>query len=123
MIKVNCTIDAALGHRLHNDRAKPAPLWRRHRRPSALGPAHGESVAIGAPADIDTTPIRRECPVFAGVGGEFVQRKPDGLRGSRLQTQLGAAQGDTGINEVGKMRELGANQICYIDPVPFVPDE
>jgi hypothetical protein len=39
-------------------------------------------VAIARPADINATGIRRERPVFAGIGRKLVQRKPDGLGGS-----------------------------------------
>ncbi len=76
IIKVDHTIDAALRHCFHNYGAEPAPFRRRHRRPLALGPAHGEGVAVGPPADIDTTRIRRQRPVFAGVGGELAGYRP-----------------------------------------------
>jgi hypothetical protein len=84
---------------------------RRHRRPFALDPAHGESVVICPPANIDTTRSRRERPVFAGVGGEFVEREPDGLRGSGAQPQPGAVRSDPRPQKVRKMRELGAAEI------------
>src|SRR6266849_7662716 len=123
VIKVDRAIQAALRHRFHNYRAEPAPLRWRYRWAIALGRAHGESVAIGPPADIDTTRIRRERPVFPGVGGEFVEREPAGLRGGRLQAQLRAVHGDTRTNEVGEERELGTNQVLDLDPIPFVADE
>jgi hypothetical protein len=99
------------------------PIWGTGSRqpwPVALDPAHGEGFALDPPADIDATPIRRVRPVFPGVGGELVEHEPNGLRGSRLQAQLGAADGNTRTNEVGEVRELGANQILDLDPIPFV---
>ncbi len=84
-------------------------------------------VSPSEPQEISTRPvsvdIRRERPVFPGVGGKLVEREPDGLRGSRLQAQLGAVHDDTRTNEVGEGRELGVNQVLDLDPFPFVPDE
>ncbi len=56
----------------------PNPRRRgaRRKRPFALGPAHRESLAVGRPADIDATRIRRERSVFSGVGSELVERSP-----------------------------------------------
>src|SRR5260370_1427951 len=34
-----------------------------------------------------------------------------------------AGHGDTRANEIGEMRELGANQVRDLDPIPFVADE
>ena len=42
---------------------------------------------------------------------------------ANLEAQLGALHGDTRTDEVGEMRKLGANQVCHIDPLPFVADE
>ena len=57
-----------------------------------------------------TRPVSVEsAPYFPGVSGELVERKPDGLRGSRPQAQLGAMHGDARTNKVGEMRELGVN--------------
>src|SRR5262249_58321485 len=91
IIKIDFAAHTALGHLLHNDRTKPAPLRWRHRRPIALRPAHYEGLALGPPADIQTTRILRESPVFSGVGGKFVKREPYGLRRGGIQTQLRAA--------------------------------
>ncbi len=52
-----------------------------------------------------------------------MKREPDGLRGRRVQAQLGALHGDTGTNEVGEVRELGANQGRDLHPIPFVADQ
>jgi hypothetical protein len=52
-----------------------------------------------------------------------VECEPDGLGGSRVQAQLGAAKGDTRTNEVGEVRKLDANQVRDLDPAPFVADE
>jgi len=71
----------------------------------ALSPAHREGVAVGHPGDIRTTHIRREGPVLAGVGGEFVECEPDGLRGSRLQAQLGALHGDARTERLAQQVE------------------
>jgi hypothetical protein len=43
--------------------------------------------------------------------------------GSRLQAQLRAARGDTRTNEVNEECELSANQVLYLDPMPFTFDE
>jgi hypothetical protein len=71
--------------------------------------------------------IHRERPVFSGVGGKFVECdvecEPDGLRGSRIQTQLGAVHDNTRANEIGEGRELGANQVLDLDPMPCIADE
>jgi hypothetical protein len=85
-----------------------------------FGPAHREGIAVALPADIDSPPVRRERPIFTGVGGEFVKRKTDGLRGNRIQAQHGTVQGYTGTNEIREMRELGANQFRDLNPTPFV---
>src|SRR6266478_10179849 len=122
-MKVDRAIYAVLRHRFDNYGAEPTLLRLTHGRPIALGPAHGEDGADASPRDIDTTPIRRKRPVFPGVGGELVQRKPDRLRGSRIEAQLGAMDGDTRTNEVGKVRELGVDQVRDLDPIPFVADE
>jgi hypothetical protein len=122
-MKVDRTIYAVLRHRLDNHITEPALLRLQHGRPIALAPAHGEGVAGGPPGHIDATPTRRKCPVFPGIGGELVERKPDGLRGSRIEAQPGAVQGNTRTDKIGKMRELGANQVFDLDPVPFIPDE
>ena len=119
-MKVDRAIYAVLRHRFDNYGAEPTVLRLTHGRPIALGPAHGEGVADGPPRDIDATPIRRKRPVFPGVGGELVERKPDGLRGSCLEAQLGAMDADARTNEVGEERELGANQGLDLDPLPCV---
>jgi len=69
------------------------------------------------------TAVGRERPIFPGIGGKLVKREPDGLRGSRLQAQLWAAYGDTRINEIAEMRELGAGEILDVHTLPFAPDE
>jgi hypothetical protein len=112
-----------LRHRFHDYGAKPTPLWCVRGRSIALDPAHGEAVAVGPPADIDTTGIHRECPVFPPVGSELMEHEPDGLRESSLQLQLGAVDGNARTNEVGQMRQLGQDQVLDLDPIPFVPDE
>ncbi len=55
VIELDGSTYAALRHRFHNDGAEPTTLRRRHWRPVALGPAHGEGIAVGPPADIDAT--------------------------------------------------------------------
>jgi hypothetical protein len=80
-------------------------------------------VDLGPPADIDATPIRRERPVFPGVGGELVEHKSNGLRGSGRQANLGAVHGNTRTNEVGERRELSANQVVDLYAILFVSDE
>jgi hypothetical protein len=52
-----------------------------------------------------------------------MDHKSDGLRGSRLQAQFGAVHGNAKTDQVGQMRQLGADQILDLDPIPFVPDE
>jgi hypothetical protein len=64
--------------------------------------------------------IRRERPVFPGVGGELVEHKPNGLRGSRPQANLGAVHGNTKTNEIGEGRKVRANQVVDLDAIPFV---
>src|SRR5215469_13011752 len=76
VLKVDPPIDASLRHLFHNYSAEPAPLRHRHGRPVALLPTHGEDVAVGRPADIQTTRILRERAVFTGIGGELVEREP-----------------------------------------------
>jgi hypothetical protein len=78
------TVHAALRHRLYHDGAEPVFLRRRHRGPVTLGPAHREGFALGPPADTHPTPIRRERPVFRGIGSKLMQREPYRLGGSRL---------------------------------------
>jgi hypothetical protein len=121
--KLDLAVEAALRHRFHNDGAEPPLLRCRHRRPAALSPAHGEGVAVGAPANIDATRVHRERPIFPSIGSEFVERGSDDLRGSCIQSQLGATHDDTRANEFGEGRELGANQVLDFDPMPLVPDE
>src|SRR5262250_603020 len=67
----------------------PSPR-RGHRRPLALGPAHGQGAVGNPPGDIDATFVRRECPVFSSIGGKLMEREPDGLGGSCPQAQLWA---------------------------------
>ncbi len=67
-----------------------------------LGPAHCEGVANGPPADIYATPIRRQRPVFAGIGRKLMQRKTDRLGGRRIQTQLWAVEIDPRPNKIRK---------------------
>src|SRR5215470_3604121 len=122
IFKVDGTIHAVLRHRFNNHGAEPAPLRRRHGRPLVLRPAHGEGITGDPPADIHTTSVSRERPIFPGVGGEFVERDPDGLGGGRVQAKLGAMHGDTRTNEVGEMRELSVNQVLDINSLPLVPD-
>jgi hypothetical protein len=121
--KVNLPIHAALRHRFHNYGAEPAPLRRRYGRAITLGPAHGESVAIGPPADNDMTRIRRERPVFPRIGGELVERQPDGLGGSRLHAQLGAIHDDPRANKICEMRDLGARQVLDVYAAPITPHQ
>ena len=52
-----------------------------------------------------------------------MEGEPNGLGGSRLQTQLRAVNGNTRINEIAERRKLGPNQVLDLDPVPFFPDE
>ena len=116
VIKTDHTVHAALRHRLHYDGAEPASLRRRHRRPIALDPVHGKGVAGDAPRDIDAAFIGGKRPVFSSVGGEFVEREPDGLRGSRREAQLGPIDADARTNEIGEVRELGTNQVLGSRP-------
>jgi hypothetical protein len=95
----------------------------RDRWPLSLGPAHGESVVDRSPGDMNLTFIRRQRPVFSGIGGEFVEREPDGLRGSRREAPLRPMDVDPRANEVGEVRELGPNQVSDPNSMPFVADE
>jgi hypothetical protein len=79
-----------------------------HGRPFILDPANDEQPGAGLPRDVDTPFNGRERSVFASVRGEFVECKADRLRRSWLQTQLGAAQGDTRTDDVSEGRKLGA---------------
>jgi hypothetical protein len=78
VIKIDSTIQAAFRHRFDDNAAEPAPSRCRHGRPLALGPAHREGVAVGSPADVYTTRVRRERAVFRGIGGKLVESEPDG---------------------------------------------
>jgi hypothetical protein len=109
IFKVNRTIHAAFRHRFHDYGAEASPLRRRYGRPIAFDPTHIEGVAIGSPADINTTPIHRKRPVFTSVGGQLMECEPDCLRGSWHHAQLWAIRGDTRTNEVGEVSELRAN--------------
>ncbi len=88
-----------------------------------LGPAHRKGIAVDAPADVHATRIRRQRPVFPRVGGQFVEREPDGLRGSGLQAQPGTMHCNARANEVGEMRELGAGEVRDLDPIPLIAHE
>src|SRR5262249_45625274 len=123
ILKVDLAVHAVLRHRFDNYGAEPTPLRRRHGRPIALGPADGEGIAVGTPVDVDTTRSRRKRPVLSGIGGEFVDGEPDGLRASRLQQQLGAADENMRTNETRELREVGTNQILDVNSLPIVPDE
>src|SRR5579871_3273170 len=124
IIKLDRTTDAALHHPFNNDSSEPAVLRRGYRRSLALSPAHGERVGIGRPpGDIDPTPVRRERPVFSGISSKLVEREPDGLRRSRIQTQPRTLPGNARTDEVAKMRELGTNEIRDLHPRPFVAYE
>jgi hypothetical protein len=61
--------------------------------------------------------------VFSGVGGKSVEREPNGLRGSCIQSQLGTAHLDTRAKKIGEGRELGADQVLGLCPMPFTLDE
>jgi hypothetical protein len=123
VLDIHLTVQAALCHLLHDDRAKPAPPRCRRRRSGAFLPDHREGLALGPPANIHAPGILRQRPVFAGVGGKFVEREPDGLRGCCVQRQRGAARRDTRTKKVGEGRDLGANQVLDLDPFPFALDE
>src|SRR5262249_41036110 len=75
--------------------------------PIILRPAHYEGLSLGLPADIQTTRILRERPVFSGIGGKFVKREPDCLRRGCIQTQLRAAHRDTRANVIGEGGRAG----------------
>jgi len=122
-MKGDLTVHAALRHRFHGCDAEPVPLGRRHGWPLAFGPAHAKDLALGLPANVDTTPVRRERPVLHGVGGKLVDREPDGLRGGRLQDELGATHGNTRTDKVREGRELSMNQVFDINSLPLVPNE
>ncbi len=115
VIKIDGTAYAALRDRFHNYGAEPAPLRRRHGRPIAFGPAHGQRVTIGSPTDIDMTVIRRERPIFSGVGRKLVECETDGLGGCCVQTQLRTMHRDPRPDKIGKEGKLGAHQILDID--------
>jgi hypothetical protein len=102
VLRNNRYLMAALG-------AESAPLRRRHRRSIALCPTHGQCVVGHSPGNVDAARIGRECAVLPGIGGKLVDGEADGLRGRRVQAQLRALRGDTRPNEVGEVRELGAN--------------
>src|SRR5262249_49255898 len=110
-------------HRLYDNGTEPASLRRGHAWTVALSPAHDEGVVVGAPRDIQATRNDGERPVFPGIGGEFVQGEPEGLRGSHPQVQLWAVHGYTRTNEVCERRELSTNQVLDLDPIPRVPHE
>jgi len=61
------------------------------------------------PQLISTRPfVGRGRTIFTGVGGEFVERKPDGLCGSLVQAQLRAIHGDTSINKAASPMRAAA---------------
>src|SRR6266478_3449964 len=62
-MEVDRTVHAALHHRFNDRGAEPALLWPRHGRSLALDPAHSEGIAVGPPADLHATRIRRKRPV------------------------------------------------------------
>jgi hypothetical protein len=118
IIKLGPAIHAALRHHLHS-----GPNPRRFGAETG-GPSRSvQHIVKVSPlaAQPQTTRIGRER--IAGVGGKLVQREPDGLRGSRIQTQLWAAHHDTRTNKISEGRELGANQVLDFDPLPFILDE
>jgi hypothetical protein len=120
---VDSAIHAALGHLFHNDCAESASSRCGHRWPLTLGPGHGENVTIGSPADIHATLVVRQRAVFAGVGGEFVERKPNGLSTSCFQPQLWSIYDDTRADEVGEVRQLSLDQVPDLHSSPFIPNQ
>jgi hypothetical protein len=84
IVKVNPTTQAGFRHLFHDRCAEPTPIRCGHGWPVAFDPIHSESVAIGAPANIDTSRIRRERPVLPRIGGELMECQSDALRTSRL---------------------------------------
>jgi hypothetical protein len=103
-------IDTAFGHHAHENAAEAVPFRCRHRRTVALGPADGKSITFDFPPDIDAPLVGRESPIFSGIGGEFVECKPDGLGRRLSQAQPGTIDGDAGIYEIREVGELGLNQ-------------
>ena len=94
VVELDLAANRRLRHRSDDCRAKASALRRRHRWPLAFRPAHRESVAVGRPANIDTTPIRRERPVLPGVGRKLVHCETYRLGGGCVQTQLRAVHSD-----------------------------
>ena len=78
-------------------------------------------VSPSIPQQTSTRPLSVERPVFAGVGGELVEREPDRLCGGGLQAQLGAIHDDARTNEICEMRELGAGQVLDVHTAPVTP--
>jgi hypothetical protein len=103
-MEIDRTVHTALRHSFHDNGAEPTPLRPRYGRSIALGPAYREGIALIFPVDIHATLFRRDRPVFPGVGGKFMEGEPDGLRGSRVQSQLGPMRDDTRTNEIGEGR-------------------
>ena len=81
-------------------------LRRRHGRPTTFDPTHSEDVAIGRPAYIDTTRIRRERPVLPGIGGELMERQSDGLRSLGCQIDFWSVDLYLRALQVDKWSEL-----------------
>jgi hypothetical protein len=82
-----------------------------------------EGLSLGPPADMHEARIPRERPVFPGIGGKFVEREPDGVRGSCLQAQLGTAHHNTRTHVIGERSELSADEVPSLDPMPSISYE
>jgi hypothetical protein len=75
------------------------------------------------PAYVDPAGVHRQRAVFAGIGCQLMEREADRLCTSSFQAQLRAVHSDPRPYKVRKMRELGADQLINIDPLPFITDQ
>jgi hypothetical protein len=83
-MKVYLTFEVVLPDAFDDYRAKALLLRRKHRRPIAFDPAHGEGIVLGrVPPDLDLARFCRERALFAGVSCKFMEDETNLLGSSR----------------------------------------
>lgn len=108
--------------------AKPLVRWRDDRRPALLNPVQKQltrraRIIIQRLGQLDCPRRPGQSPVFDGVGRQFVDREPDGLRGFRANDNVWSTKFNTGTLNVHEGLEVFAQEIGERGSLPAVANQ
>src|SRR5215475_947517 len=123
VVKLDFPVDARFGDGRNHRGAEPLSFRGGNVGAVAFDPTDRELVSAQLPVDIDGPALAGQCTVLTGIGGKLMECHADALCRRGRQPQLRPANRDASADQVGEMRELGADQIVQIDASPVAFDE